>query len=70
MRELLYTKYRLDYAYFEIINHECRQVDAFAFSMLENKLLQPESMKLPRDSKINQTEAFYFDTASGMLKIV
>ena len=70
MRELLYTKYRLDYAYFEIINHEYHQVDAFAFSMLENKLLQPESLKLPRDSKINQTEAFYFDTASGMLKIV
>lgn len=70
MRELLYTKYRLDYAYFEIINQQCRQVDAFAFSLLENKLTQPEHLRLPGDSRINQTKAYYFDTESGMLKQV
>ncbi|MDE5769178.1 MAG: hypothetical protein K2H82_07305, partial [Oscillospiraceae bacterium] len=70
MRELLYTKYRLDYAYFEIVNQQRRQVDAFAFSMLENKLVQPEHLRLPGDSGIDHTKAYYFDTKSGALKLV
>ncbi|MDE6087168.1 MAG: hypothetical protein K2G25_02150, partial [Oscillospiraceae bacterium] len=70
MRELLYTKYRLDYAYFEIVNQQRRQVDAFAFSMLENQLIQPEHFRIPGDSGINHTKAYYFDTESSALKLV
>ncbi|MDE7122244.1 MAG: hypothetical protein K2O42_08805 [Oscillospiraceae bacterium] len=70
MRELLYTKYRLDYAYFEIVNQQRRQVDASAFSMLENKLIQPEQLRLPGDSRIDHTRAYYFDTESNALKLV
>lgn len=70
MKELLYTKYKLDYAYFQLENGEKRKVDAFAFSLLESKLLQIENLKLPFNSKIDGTKAFYFDTESGLLKYV
>ena len=70
MKELLYTKYKLDYAYFLLENGEKKQVDAFLFSPLENKLLQTENLNLPFDASINHTKAIYFEVESGILKFV
>ena len=70
MKELLYTKYKLDYAYFLLENGERKQVDAFEFSPLENKLLQTENLNLPFDNSIDGTKAIYFEVESGTLKTV
>ncbi|MDE6656963.1 MAG: hypothetical protein K2J88_00060, partial [Oscillospiraceae bacterium] len=70
MKELLYTKHKLDYAYFQLEDGERKQVDAFVFSPLENKLLQTENLKLPFDASIDGTNAIYFEVESGTLKIV
>ena len=70
MKELLYTKYKLDYAYFIEEDGERRETDAFAFSRLENLLCQPELLDLPKGERISGMFAYYFDTNTQELKHV
>ena len=70
MRELIYTKYKLDYAYFENCNGELKEVDHTAFSQMENILLDIQSMNLPASDAVNGTFAYYYDVEMKELKTV
>ena len=70
MKELLYTKHRLDYAYFQTEDGQTRQVTVQAFSPLEQKLLQTAAVPLPFDASVSGTNAVYFDAEMQELRTV
>lgn len=68
MKKKIYTKHRLDYAYFMEENGKRTKIDAFALSRLENLMCRPEKMELPKNQSITNTHAYYFDSETQELR--
>ena len=70
MRELIYTKQRLEYAYFLKTEQGIQPVDLEAFTVQEQRLMSVTSIGMHSSEDVSGTDAVFFDKDTQQLKYV
>ena len=70
MRELIYTKQRLEYAYFLKTEQGIQPVDVDAFTAQEQRLMSVSSIGMRSSEEVSGTDAVFFDKDTQQLKYV